>query len=105
MSKLLRTAVGPLAFLAASSSAAVSQTATARVVVRVTADGLPIPGAIVASGTANSATDRLGLATFTLPAGRRTFRVSSTGFVADSLAMNVAAGVTTVNVALRHEPA
>jgi len=103
MSKLLRTAVGPLALLAASSGAAVSQTSTARVVVRVTADGLPIAGATVASGTANSATDRLGLATFTLPTGRRTFRVSSSGFFADSLAMNVAAGITTVNVALRHE--
>ena len=105
MSKLLRTAVGPLVLLAASASAALSQTSTARVVVRVTADGLPIAGATVASGTANSATDRLGLATFTLPTGRRTFRVSSSGFFADSLAMNVAAGITTVNVALRHESA
>ncbi|HWJ13459.1 MAG TPA: TonB-dependent receptor plug domain-containing protein, partial [Gemmatimonadaceae bacterium] len=105
MSKLLRTAVGPLVLLAASASAALSQTSTARVVVRVTADGLPIAGATVASGTANSATDRLGLATFTLPTGRRTFRVSSSGFFADSLAMNVATGITTVNVALRHESA
>jgi len=106
MSKLLRTAVGPLVLLAASSSVATSQIiATGRVAVRVTADSLPVAGASVASGAASSSTDRLGVATFTLPTGRRTFRVSSTGFAPESLALNVATGMTRVNVALRHEPA
>src|SRR3954462_10763726 len=74
MSKLLRTAADlrrasliAIGISAASSSAAISQTSTGRVLVRVTADSLPIPGATVASGTANGATDRLGVATFTLP--------------------------------------
>ncbi|HEV8216673.1 MAG TPA: TonB-dependent receptor [Gemmatimonadaceae bacterium] len=104
MSKLLRTA-GALALVIASSSVANGQTANAigRVVVRVTADSLPIAGAMVASGTANSPTDRLGLATFTLPMGRRTFRVSSAGFFPESLALNVGAGMTRVSVALRKE--
>src|SRR5690349_10909681 len=105
MSKLLRTAAGPLVLLVASSGVALGQTSTGRVVVRVTADSLPIAGAMVAAGTANGATDRLGLATFTLPTGRRTFRVSSAGFFPESLAMNVGAGMTRVSVALRHESA
>jgi len=112
MSKLLRTAADlrrasliAIGISAASSSAAISQTSTGRVLVRVTADSLPIPGATVASGTANGATDRLGVATFTLPTGRRTFRVSSAGFFPESLALNVGAGMMHVNVALRHESA
>ena len=102
MSKLLRTAAGPLALLFASSSVALSQNNTARVVVRVTADSLPIAGASVASGTANGATDRYGFATLTLPTGRRVFRVSSSGFSPESLALNVGTGMNRVNVALRH---
>src|SRR5690349_19521338 len=66
---------------------------TGIVVVRVTADSLPVSGArIAAAGTsANSATDRSGLARFTLPTGRRSLRVTSTGYRPESLAVNVAA--------------
>src|SRR6185369_541061 len=103
MSKLLRTAAGPLALLIASSGVALSQNTTGHVVVRVTADSLPIAGANVASGSANDATDRYGVATLTLPAGRRIVRVSFTGFFPETLAMNVGAGMTRLNVALRHE--
>ena len=103
MSKLLRTAAGPLVLLIVSSDVALSQNVTGHVVVRVTADSLPIAGANVASGKANGATDRYGMATLTLPAGRRTLRVSSTGFSPESVAMNVGAGMTRLNVALRHE--
>ena len=110
MSKLLRTAAGPRRaplfasiLLAASSVVASGQISTGRVVVRVTADSIPVAGANVASGAANGATDRYGLATFTLPTGRRTFRVSSSGFAPESLALNVGTGMVRVNVALRHQ--
>ena len=79
---------------------------TGTVVVRVTADSLPLSGATIASGTTNGATDRLGQATFTLPAGRRTFHVTSAGFLPESLAVNVgAAGMIQVTVALHHHVA
>ena len=103
MSKLLRTAAGPLALLVASSGVALGQNTTGHVVVRVTADSLPVAGANVASGNANDATDRYGVATLTLPAGRRILRVSSTGFFPETLSMNVGVGMTRLNVALRHE--
>jgi iron complex outermembrane receptor protein len=75
------------------------------VIVRVTVDSLPIVGATVASGTANSATDHSGFATFNLPTGRRTFRVTSAGFHPESLAFNVGIGMTRLNVALQREDA
>src|SRR5438045_2816602 len=84
-----------LGILTASSSLLLAQRAanapaiTGTVVVRVTVDSLPLSGATIASGTANGATDRSGHATFTLPAGRRTFRVTSAGFLPESLAVNV----------------
>ena len=117
MSNLLRTAkrrrpatLAALALILSSAllatpRAAFSQTSTGRVVVRVTVDSLPIVGATVASGTANGATDRSGFATFNLPTGRRTFRVTSAGFHPESLAFNVGIGMTRLNVALQREGA
>jgi len=110
MSKLLRSAAGKrrallhaFIVLATSSTAAVGQMSTGRVVVRVTSDSFPIVGANVASGGASGATDRYGFATFSLPTGRRTFRVASSGFAPESLALNVGKGTMRVNVALRHD--
>jgi len=89
--------------LPATPRAADAQTLTGTVVVRVTADSIPIPGATIASGTANGVTDRSGVARFTLPTGRRTFRVTPVGFPPESLAVNVGVGMTNVTIALRHE--
>ena len=76
---------------------------TGTVVVRVTADSNPIPGASIATGTANGVTDGSGLATFTLPIGRRTFRVTPAGFRPESLAVDVHAGLTNVTVAVHQK--
>ena len=76
-----------LAILAASSSSAIAQkaaappTLTGTIILHVTADSIPVAGATVAVGTANTVTDRLGVAKFTLPTGRRTFRVTPVGAV------------------------
>src|SRR5689334_17619537 len=89
---LTLAAIGALTLLLLFPATAHSQaaTGTATVVVPVTADSLPVPGAtIAASGSAtNGATDRSGLATFTLPRCRRSLRVTSTGFRPESLAVN-----------------
>jgi outer membrane receptor for ferrienterochelin and colicins len=82
-----------------------TQSLTGTVIVHVTADSLPIAGAAVAAGNANSVTDRSGLASLTLPTGKRTFRVSPVGFRPESLAMFVGVGTTRVNVALHHKTA
>jgi outer membrane receptor for ferrienterochelin and colicins len=91
--------------LLVSPRTADGQTITGTVVVRVTADSMPISGATIAAGTANGATDRSGLATFTLPGGRRTLRVTSAGFLPESIAVNVASGVNRVAIALHHQVA
>jgi outer membrane receptor for ferrienterochelin and colicins len=86
----------------AASRAANAQTATGTVLVRVMADSFPVAGATIAAGTASGATDRSGLLLFKLPTGRRTFHVASTGFLPESLAVNVGAGMNRVTVALHH---
>jgi len=91
--------------LLAPPRAAHAQTITGTVVVRVTADSIPISGATIAAGTANGATDRSGLATFTLPGGRRTLRVTSAGFLPESVAVNVGSGMNRVAIALHHQVA
>jgi outer membrane receptor for ferrienterochelin and colicins len=91
--------------LLVSPRTADGQTITGTVVVRVTADSMPISGAAIAAGTANGATDRSGLATFTLPGGRRTLRVTSAGFLPESIAVNVGSGVNRVAIALHHQVA
>ena len=88
--------------LLVASHAADAQTLTGTVIVHVTADSLPISGATIAAGTANGVTDRSGMARFTLPTGRRTFRVTPIGFLPESLAINVGVGMTNVTIALRH---
>jgi iron complex outermembrane receptor protein len=84
-----------------------AQSGTGIVVVRVTADSLPVAGAMIAAAgtSANGATDRSGFARFTLPTGRRSLRVTSSGYRPESLAVNVAAGTTKISVALRHQTA
>ncbi|HTE46208.1 MAG TPA: TonB-dependent receptor, partial [Gemmatimonadaceae bacterium] len=106
----LRTApLFGLAILGASGTllvtprAGAAQTITGTIIVRVTADTTPISGAAIATGTANGVTDRAGLATFTLPTGPHTFRVTPLGFPPESLAVFVGVGTTKVNVAL-HQP-
>lgn len=91
-----------VAALVASPSVAHAQM-TGKVVLHVTANSAPLPGASIATGTANTATDRRGLATFNLPMGPRIFFVKSAGFVPESLAVDVAAGTNDVAVALRRQ--
>jgi hypothetical protein len=59
--------------LLAAPRAARVQRITSTVIVRVTADSVPISGAAIDAGTANGATDRSGLATFTLQGGMRLY--------------------------------
>jgi iron complex outermembrane receptor protein len=98
-----------LAILAASSTLLVAprsadaQTTTSTVVVRVTADSLPISGATIATGITQGVSDRSGVAAFTVPTGRRTFRVTSTGFLPESLAVDVDPGIHIVTIALHHQ--
>jgi outer membrane receptor for ferrienterochelin and colicins len=97
--------------LAGSSTPVVAQravgapTLTGTIIVHVTADSTPIPGVTIAAGTANTVTDRLGLAKFTLPTGRRTFRATPVGFRPESLAVYVGVGTTNVTIPLRHKTA
>ena len=83
--------------------AAGAQTLTGTIIVHVTADSSPIPGATIATGTTNRVTDRSGVAKFTLPTGRRTFRVTPVGFRPESLAVYVGVGTTNVNIPLHHK--
>jgi outer membrane receptor for ferrienterochelin and colicins len=91
--------------LFAAPRVANAQTITGTVIVRVTADSMPISGATIAAGTTNGATDRSGLATFTLPGGRRTLRITSAGFLPESVAVNVSSGMNRVAIALHHQVA
>lgn len=89
--------------LLATPRTAHSQSNKGIVVVHVTADSLPVAGAtIAAAGATNNATNRFGFATFSLPTGRRSIRVTSNGFSPESLSVNVGAGTTKISVALRH---
>src|SRR4029079_1050714 len=66
--------------LLATPRTAHSQSNKGIVVVHVPADSLPVAGAtIAAAGATNNATNRFGFATFSLPTGRRSIRVTSNG--------------------------
>ena len=95
----------PLAVLAIlTARGADAQTLTGTIIVRVTADSTPIPGAAVATGTANSVTDQSGLAAFRVATGRHTFRVASAGFRPESLAVFVGVGTTKVTIPVHRTP-
>jgi iron complex outermembrane receptor protein len=81
-----------------------AQTITGTIIVRVTADSIPIPGAAVATGTANSVTNQSGLAAFRVATGRHTFRVASAGFRPESLAVFVGVGTTNVTIPVHRAP-
>ena len=81
-----------------------AQTRTGTIILRVTADSAPIPGAPIATATASAVTDQLGLARFTLATGRHTFRVSPAGYGPESLAVFVGVGTTKVTVPVRRTP-
>jgi len=98
----LPRALAIIAMLAAPVHGASAQM-TGQVVVRVTANSTPLPGASIATGTAATATDRAGLAIFNLPMGRRVFLVKSAGFAPESLAVTIAAGTNEVSVAMRRQ--
>jgi hypothetical protein len=88
-----------------AANAQTTQSLTGTIILHVTANSIPISGATIAAGTANSVTDRSGNAKFTLPTGRRTFRVIPVGYSPESLAVYVGVGTTNVNVPLRSAPA
>jgi iron complex outermembrane receptor protein len=100
-----------LALLFASSRPLISQraigpqTLTGTIVVHVMADSVPVAGATIAAGTSNGVTDKSGVAKFTLPTGRRTFRVAPFGFRPESLAVYVGVGTTNVTIPLHHKTA
>jgi outer membrane receptor for ferrienterochelin and colicins len=95
----------PLVMLAVlMARAADAQTNTGIIIVRVTADSIPVPGAAIATGAANSVTDQSGLAAFKVPVGRHTFRVTPTGYRPESLAVFVGVGTTKVTVPVHRAP-
>ncbi len=97
--------MAPLAVLAVfTARAADAQTLTGTIIVRVTADSIPIAGAAVATGTATSMTDQSGLAAFRVVTGRHVFRVASAGFRPESLAVFVGVGTTKVTVPVHRTP-
>ncbi len=108
--RLRSTPLFTLAIAAASGTllvaprAADAQTTTSTVVVRVTADSVPLYGALIATGTAHTVSDRSGQAAFTVATGRRTFHVTSAGFVPESVAVNVVTGINMVTIPLHHQP-
>src|SRR4051812_22388133 len=75
-----------------------AQTLTGTVVVRVTAESAPIEGAPIATGSVAVVTDRSGSATFSLPTGNHSFRVTPEGFRPESLAVFVGVGTRTITV-------
>src|SRR5262245_2997353 len=89
-----------VAMLAAPRPAPARTAPPVDVLVRVVPDSLPVSGATVAAAGANSESDRSGLALLKVPTGRRTFHVTSAGFLPESLAVNVAAGMTRVTIAM-----
>ncbi len=101
-SRLCSAALAALASLTARGAHA--QTPTGTIIVRVTADSLPIPGAAVAIGTVTSMTDQSGLAAFKVATGRHTFRVASAGFRPESLAVFVGVGTTKVTIPVHRTP-
>src|SRR5215831_6946097 len=94
-----------VAMLAVSRTVDAQTTTTGSVLVRVVADSLPVSGATVAAAGANSESDRSGLALLKVPTGRRTFHVTSAGFLPESLAVNVAAGMNRVTIAMHRRAA
>ena len=75
--------------------------ATGTVVVHVTAEGAPVAGASVASGTARGVTDRAGAASLALPLGPQRVIVAFVGFAPESVQVVVGTTPADVNVALR----
>src|SRR5437879_11499823 len=104
MTNPLRIAVlAASTLLPAIPRAADAQKLTGTIIMRVTADSIPIRGAAVATGTANAVTDQSGWATFTLPTGQHTFRVTPDGFRPESLAVFVDVGTTKVTFPVHHK--
>lgn len=101
-----RLSCAPLVLFALTAArAADAQTSTGTIIVRVTADSTPVPGAAIATGAATGVTDHFGTATFKLATGRHTFRVATTGFRPESLAVFVGVGTTKITVPVRRAPA
>ena len=100
-----RLSSAPLIMLAFfTTRAASAQNLTGTIVVRVTADSIPLPGAAVATGTANTVTDQAGLAAFKVSTGRHMFRVTPAGFRPESLAVFVGVGTTRVTIPVHRTP-
>jgi iron complex outermembrane receptor protein len=103
MAARLRSA--PLVVLAIlMTRAAAAQTNTGTIIVRVTADSVPLPGAAIATGPASTLTDQSGRAAFRVSTGRHTFRVTPAGFRPESLAVFVGVGTTTVTIPVHRKP-
>lgn len=102
----------PLAALAAASScllaipraAHAQKTNTGTIILRVTADTTPIRGAAIAAGSVNAVTDQSGSATFKLPVGTYTFRMSPAGYRPESLTVFVGVGTTKMTFPMRNKP-
>src|SRR5689334_24923595 len=109
MTNSLRLATRPLvaAILATSSMAlavpraADAQALTGTIILRVTADSVPVQHVAIVTGSTGTVTDQTGAATFILPTGKHSFRVTPIGFRPETLTVFVGVGTSTVSVPMR----
>src|ERR1041385_6887331 len=77
---------------------AYAQAVSGTLIMRVTADSVPVQHVAVVTGSTGTVTDQTGAATFILPAGKHTFRVPPVGFRPETLTVFVGVGTTTISV-------
>ena len=102
---ITRCILAPAALLFLVAQLAVAQAATGTIILRVVANGIPLPGVAVATRATNSVTDRSGRATFKLPTGQYTFRATPPGFRPESLSLFVGVGTTTRDLSVHQKAA
>jgi iron complex outermembrane receptor protein len=99
----LRAVFAPVVLLAITADVAASQAVTGTMIVRVVANGTPVPGVAVATRAVKGVTDQSGRATFKLPTGQYVFRATAPGFRPESVSVFVGAGTTTRDVSVRQQ--
>jgi iron complex outermembrane receptor protein len=100
-----RCVLAPAALLSLVARFAGAQaSSTGTIILRVVANGTPLPGVRVATRTTNGVTDQAGRATFRLRTGQYTFRAAPAGFRPESLSVFVGVGTTTRDLSVRQQP-
>ena len=102
---LTRCVLAPAVLFSLVAHLAGAQASTGTIILRVVANGTPLPGVAVATRTTSGVTDRAGRATFKLPTGQYTFRATAAGFRPESLSMFVGIGTTTRDLAVHQKAA